>query len=381
MGRFSGYWGRRAAAFLVASILTIAGPAVATGSSLSSGSSGGPTVSGSSEFPQGTSSTPQERVDARLHEEVAAGNIAALVAEGHLVRLVELGYAEELVLAGFVDELVEIGYYDPALGIEESGVCPEVVVIAGRGSGQNFKLIPTRYSDTAPWVSNGREAETWRLFFRAVEEQYRRDHPGESLMEDVYVLGLDESLYPATHFRPEQGLSAAGSSAGQVVKDTAANFFDSLERGTEGVRAAVELVEETGCFPQYILAGYSQGAAALANAEKPLAQRGTLAGAIYLGNPLLERHSPWLIGQGAEGGGVLRWRGPSSDQLAATDNRLEYCLAGDLVCDLHLQSLPAGSSRLTGTHLDYFTDVPAHRADELQVTRNFAAWVDEVRLG
>lgn len=347
----------------------------------SSGSSAG-SSSGSSElsdFARWLSSSEQERLDARLHEQVAAGEIEQLVAEGHLRRLVELGYVDELLMAGFADELVDIGYYEPAVGIEESGVCPEVVVITGRGSGQNFVLVPTRYSATAPWVSNGREAQTWHRFFEAAEAQYQEDHPGESLMEDVYVLGLDESLYPATHIRPRQDLSDAGSSAGEVIRDTAAGFFDSVERGTEGVRVAVEMVEETNCSPQYILAGYSQGAVALAHAEEPLAERGTLAGAIYLGNPILELNSPWLIGEGARGGGVLRIQGPTSGDLAGTQNRIEYCLREDLVCDLRLATSSVAATRVMGTHLEYFTGDPGHRADDEQVLRTFASWVDEIR--
>ncbi|QGU08030.1 Cutinase [Corynebacterium occultum] len=368
-------------ATLLATTPGMAGAQSGPGSSLSSLGSSGSSQSSSelSAFSEWLSSSDQERRDRYLHEQVDAGNIARLVAEGHLRRLVELGYVEKLIMAGFIDELVEIGYYEPAIGIEESGVCPAVVVITGRGSGQNFVLVPTRYSDNAPWVSNGREAETWRRFFHAAEAQYQLDHPGQSLMEDVYVLGLDESLYPATHIRPTQDLSDAGSSAGQVIQETASGFFDSVERGTKGVKAAVGMVEDTGCSPQYILAGYSQGAAALAHAEESLAERGTLAGAIYLGNPLLETGSPWLVGEGAKGGGVLRIQGPTSGELAATENRVEYCLHEDLVCDLRLATSSVAASGIMGTHLQYFTQNPAHRTDDEAVLRTFATWVDEVR--
>lgn len=365
--------------------LVIPGQAAAQsgpGSSLSSGSSGGSVASG-------------EAADRDLHDRVAAGEIATLVAEGHLRELAALGYVEELIAAGFVDDLVAIGQLDPAVGINESGVCPAVVVIAGRGSGQNTRLIPTRYSETAPWVSNGREAETWQAFFHAAEAQYQLDNPGESLMADVHVLGLPEELYPATHIRPPVDLSDAGSSAGAVLSSTIDGYFASIDQGTEGVREAITRLEaDTGCAPQYILAGYSQGAVALLPNERELEDAGKLAGAIYLGNPLLTPNHPDLIGTGATGGGILHRDRPNVEEFAAATNRLDYCIAGDLICDLHLESVSSGSSRtpgssvglvqvlgdlLGGPHLAYFDGPASLPEDEVAVTRAFASWVDEAR--
>lgn len=379
--------GRRLAAVVAVIALGLTTPAQAAaqsgpGSSLSSGSSGGSATSGAT-------------ADRDLHDRVAAGEIATLVAEGHLLELAELGYVEELIAAGFVDDLVAIGQLDPAVGINESGVCPAVVVIAGRGSGQNTRLVPTRYSETAPWVSNGREAETWRAFFHAAEAQYQLDNPGESLMEDVHVLGLPEELYPATHIRPPVDLSDAGSSAGAVLSSTIDGYFASIDQGTEGVREAITRLEaDTECTPQYILAGYSQGAVALLPNERELETAGKLAGAIYLGNPLLTPNHPDLIGTGATGGGILHRDRPNVEEFAATPNRLDYCIAGDLICDLHLESLSAGSSRtpgssvglvqvlgdlLGGPHLAYFDGPASLPEDEVAVTRAFASWVDEAR--
>lgn len=378
-----------AAATAVAVALGTSGVA---GAQNGSGSSGFSLSSGSAGSSGGLGEEDSEQ---NLHDRVAAGEITALVAEGHLPELVELGYVDELISAGFVDELIEIGYFEPSVGINESGVCPAVVVIVGRGSGQNTRLIPTRYSETAPWVSNGREAETWQAFFHAAEAQYQLDNPGESLMADVHVLGLPEDLYPATHIRPPVDLSDAGSSAGEVLSSTVDGYFASIDQGTEGVQEAIARLEaDTGCSPQYILAGYSQGAVALLPNERQLADAGKLAGALYLGNPLLTPDRPEMIGTGATGGGILHRVRPNVEEFAAADNRLEYCIAGDLICDLNIASVSDGSSRtpgssgglvnvlgnlLGGPHLAYFDGPASLPEDEAAVTRAFASWVDQVR--
>lgn len=390
--------GARLAAVAAVIAVTLGAPGAA-GAQSSSGSTGFPTSSTGSSLRSGGSgssgSLGGKISEQYLHDRVAAGEIAELVAEGYLPELTELGYVDELIAAGFVDDLVDVGHLDPAVGINESGVCPAVVVIAGRGSGQNTRLIPTRYSDTAPWVSNGREAETWRAFFHAVEAQYQLDNPGKSLMEDVHVLGLPEELYPATHIRPPVALSDAGSSAGAVLSSTIDGFLASIDQGTAGVQEAIARLEaDTGCNPQYILAGYSQGAVALLPNERVLADAGRLAGAIYLGNPLLTPHHSDMIGTGATGGGILHRVRPNVSEFAATDQRLDYCIAGDLICDLNLASTSAGSSRISGSshgtadalgtvlggpHLAYFDGAASLPADEVAVTRTFATWVDRVR--
>lgn len=284
------------------------------------------------------------------------------------------------------------GWTAPEASESASGVagrCPAVTVLAARGSEQDEGLTPTRYSDSAPWVSNGFEAQTLRDFLHLAEQRHLAG-TGESLMAQVDVLALDDTVYPAALPLPalaEEGeelaldetaqrvrellsQTPAHEIAGDAARATAASV-DSGIRGTGDVIAEYEAA--TGCQPDYILLGYSQGAVVLTAQEQELYESGRLRGAIYLGNPLLPAGDPSTVGQGRSGGLL----GPAAEWVLPTapiQNRLNYCLAGDVVCAPTVENAAGALGDGGGVHATYFL-AEEFSADDQAVADTFASWV------
>ena len=297
--------------------------------------------------------------------------------------------ATTLVLAVFVAALVPL-MSPPAADAQQR--CPAVAVIAARGSGQNEHIVPTRYSEQAPWVSNGWEAETIRAFLQHAEQRYRSTHDGSSLMADVEVLGLEPGYYPAA--RPSSSLPAVAAPATaiegvrllltyfvpvlQMLPRAGAEFADSLRVGRAGVTQQIDDYEAaTGCQPGYVLVGYSQGAMILLEHERTLARRGQLAGVIYLGNPNTAPGDPSTVGVAGGGAGGMMGRMPvNSKTAAATPDRVNYCLPLDLFCDFSGQSVQVAAGAGAGNHGLYY--LAAFEWDD-QVSDSFGRFVDQVR--
>lgn len=270
--------------------------------------------------------------------------------------------------------------------------CPAVAVITARGSGQNDQIHRTRYSDQAPWVSNGWEGQTIRAFLHHAENRYRATHGGASLMRDVEVLGLEPKYYPAVYPDydvPEVAIPATvlqgalialeyAVPALRTAKRAALEFTDSVQVGRTGVMQQVNDYEAaTGCHPGYILVGYSQGAMILLEHERELARRGQLAGVVYFGNPNTAAGDWSTVGvEGGGAGGMLGFLPFNTRTAARTPNRVNYCLPLDGVCDLSVQTL-AGSAQFNGgNHGRYF--IWPSQWDN-QVSDSFGRFVDQVR--
>lgn len=244
--------------------------------------------------------------------------------------------------------------------------CPEVVVLAARGSEQNADLEPTSYSDASPWVSNGYEAGNIRAFLRFTEARHLAE-TGESLLADVHVLALDGTVYPASLplpaiAEPGEELDAAQTSSrlGGILRETPAHviardafdgFVGSLHSGINGTMGYIDAWEAgTGCRPGYLLVGYSQGAMVLLAQEQELARRGQLAGSFYFGNPLHALHA-----------------------LASESGAVHYCADGDVVCHPTSSAGQAALGDGGGVHGLYFldadgepTEVEVHVADRFR---------------
>lgn len=271
----------------------------------------------------------------------------------------------------------------------EARACPAVAVIAARGSGQP-NSGRTSYAQS-PWVSNGWEGDHIRAFLRTSESRYRATHNGKSLMNSVEVLGLGPEYYPA--FAPEyrgtvpalprtlaQTLNLVGIYALPLLNmgvQAARDFLGSLGTGRVGVIRQIDNYQRaTGCRPQYVVVGFSQGAMVMQDAEREIARRGQLAGAVYLGNPMTAPGDPATVGvAGGGAGGLVGWAPLNSKTAAATRNRANYCLPLDGVCDASLATLRA-SEASGGSHGRYFL-FPS-QWDNLVADR-FGKWVDAVR--
>lgn len=269
-------------------------------------------------------------------------------------------------------------------------VCPEVAVVAARGSEQNMDLEPTRYVDGSIWESNGYEASVISALLTDAEARHV-DATGESLLRDVPVLALDESVYPAALPLPvivEEGEEIAAlelaSRVNRLLRETplptiaeeaATGFLASMRAGVNGTVPRIQEWEKTtGCAPQYLLVGYSQGALVLTAQEQELAEAGRLAGVLYLGNPLLTPDDPSAVG-GAASGGLLRAVPAEVQRTASGVPRINYCLAGDFVCDTSLDALTSAASHGgVGRHEAYFTAEDADATDAV-VAERFASWI------
>lgn len=210
-------------------------------------------------------------------------------------------------------------------------------------------------------------------------------------MKDVHVLGLSPALYPAAspeYSVPDVSMPHTVMQALRIVSilahpalDTATSaahqFRWSVETGRVGVMAGIDGYERsTGCRPQYILTGFSQGAMVIAEHERELSRRGQLAGVVYLGNPMTHHSDRSTIGVANGGaGGMLGFLPHNSVSVAATPNRINYCLPLDAVCDLSVQTLQA-SEATGGNHGRYFL-LPSHWDNH--VYDSLGRWVDSVR--
>lgn len=225
--------------------------------------------------------------------------------------------------------------YEAVVDLPQSGECPAVTVVAARGSEQNTQIRPARYSPEAPWTSNGFEERNIRMMFGRLEQQYVREN-GESLMKDVYVMGLTDNDYPAL-----LPLSSEGSSA--------IDFGSSLLAGREGVLTAIDRFEaETGCRSQYLLVGYSQGVLVIDGQEQELIDRGQYVGSVLIANPSLHPDEPTVIGHQPTTGGLMSSVVPPP---LAHPNRINYCLPGDIVCDRSAEQLSTSGSSVASAQL------------------------------
>lgn len=250
--------------------------------------------------------------------------------------------------------------------------CPAVAVVAARGSDQNSPedTAATRYTPTSRWVSSGYEGPNIRAFLNAAEDR----HPG--LMDDVAVLGLDAEVYPAVLDLPalaEEGEDVeplelirrivallSTTPLHQLATDTWEGVRDSMERGitrTPGYLAQWE--RDTGCRPDYILVGYSQGALVLTPQEQWLADEGRLAGVLYFGNP-------------AQPGGFLSPVAHRFGTPAAGVGRVDYCLADDYSCNTNVDNALAALRDGGGAHNTYFLQPRDSDAGVIDV---FASWM------
>lgn len=262
--------------------------------------------------------------------------------------------------------------------------CPEVVVIAARGSGQNggSQWEPTQYG-ASQWVSNGREGSTLRTFLHYADGVHQGD-TGHSLFGGVQVIGVDEHAYPArfpenNFHQPNNVPEAIGEFTTKVLPQ-AQSFLESVSLGRAGAEGTVRAYEATtGCAPKYLLLGFSQGAAVITNLETTLAGEGRLAGAVYLGSPYTSADDPHRMGSGLSGNGMLAATPENASRLRSNDKRLEYCVQGDVWCDFNPGKVATGNVENPWGHNQYFIGDTPFPGDRDAVARRFADLINQAR--
>ncbi|MDU0479379.1 hypothetical protein QVA66_09015 [Staphylococcus chromogenes] len=255
--------------------------------------------------------------------------------------------------------------------------CPAVVVVAARGSGQNggAEWAPTQYG-ASPWVSNGREGSTIRSFLHYAEGVHQAD-TGTSLFNNVQVIGIDEHSYPANFpendFRQPTNVSEAIEEFTGRAVPKAQSFLQSISMGRVGARVTVDGYEATtGCHPKYLLVGFSQGATVITKLETQLANEGRLAGALYMGSPYTSSSDPHRFGSGLSGNGLLANVGENRHRINANNRRVEYCIQGDIWCDLNPGKIVNKNVDNPWGHNQYFVGSTPFPGDRDEVARRFA---------
>lgn len=261
----------------------------------------------------------------------------------------------------------------PAAPEAQPGECPEVAVVAARGSEQNGPddVIPTRYAPDSPWRTDGYEAGNIRGLLHLAQQRHLVA-TGQSLLTDVPVITLDPAVFPAelplpAVAQPDEEISGseaarrlvgivAATPPHEILLHAARSTRASMETGIDRTPGHLRAWEgRTGCRPDYILVGYSQGAVVLTAQERWLADAGRLRGVVYLGNPLLGAGDPSTISPaGGSSGGVLR--GVDKQELSPVPGvpRVNYCLRDDFVCDARPESAELAIRTGLGVHTLYF---------------------------
>lgn len=304
------------------------------------------------------------------------------------------------ILSGLAAAVMTLGVVAPAPASaeQEQGVCPEVAVVAARGSEENVDLGPTRYAPDSAWESNGYEGYQVGMFLRFAEAHHV-EQTGESLLEDVPVIALDPEVYPAALPLPvlvEEGEEVAARelvqrvselldriSVPEIARISLGELARSVNSGVTNTMSYLAGWEAaTGCEPDYVLAGYSQGAVVMTAQERKLAEDDRLAGVVYLGNPLLKANDPSLVGGAAPGGGLLQRVPAEWEDAVAEAPRVNYCLPADVVCNLSVtgavdaakETYLSGELEDLGAHTHYFTGKAPREYDE-RAAESFASWI------
>lgn len=280
----------------------------------------------------------------------------------------------------------------PASGKGQSFECPAVAVVAARGSEQ-AALEPVRYAPASQWVSTGYEGENISGLLTYAGARHHAA-TGEHLFHDVPVLGLPGDVYPAAmplpalinegedpaEIPPREIISRVqnmlhGTTPGRIAHTAASAFLESLHAGISGAPGFLQSWEQdTGCRPDYLLVGYSQGAMVLTTLEASLHQQGRLAGVVYLGNPLVTPGDPSVVGVDTPVGGMAAWAAttPVWAPAPGVDKRLNYCTPRDVVCHVDVSGSTQGAA---GAHPNYFLGVDPVTAADDKVADTLAQWI------
>lgn len=228
----------------------------------------------------------------------------------------------------------------PAAQLAQPG-CPSVVTLVARGSEENDFYPPSASNGHA----DGYEGEIINRYL----DYATSVHPDLFDADDRPVRTVGPDYYPARFPVGEAGedidLAAVATAVGGV-----GHFIDSMARGLPGGLQAVSDYEDaTGCAPDYVTVGYSQGVAVLAPVQQKLAAEGRLRGVITLGSPF--HRAPELVTGG----------------FVADVPTHDYCLPDDFVCDTGVRSvaLALADDEDAGAHADYFRTAAQDPADAL----------------
>lgn len=261
--------------------------------------------------------------------------------------------------------------------------CPETVLVVARGTYQNEILDPLYYSPSQP-PSNGWEGKNLRGLIEYASEIYTQE-TGQNLYQNTRIEALSPELYPAEI--PVPDIAEEGENLtpleffrrvfgvlktdplGTIVYEAISGFLRSVQTTNIGIPLWQEDFEQrSGCEPEYVLLGYSQGALALQRAEKHFYDTGRLRGVLYMGDPYADNLNPayaaTVYGAPTSPLGILGWEPWVARPWRAPVPRANLCEANDFVCDTSLASISQSLVSGGGVHADYFYEGPLSPAEE-----------------
>ncbi|AWT26655.1 MULTISPECIES: hypothetical protein [Corynebacterium] len=236
------------------------------------------------------------------------------------------------------------------------GSCPATVIVAARGS-EETSTTPARYEGT-DLPSNGWEGDTIRRFISYLATA----HPEAVSGGRVAAAGVDADHYPARLPVPRE---LAEFNAVTIAQDVAL-FVDSVVKGVPGGLEQVKSwEEESGCRPDYVTVGYSQGVLPVMAVQQWASDRGRLRGVISVGSPF--GGEPGTVGTVAE----------APDGVPS----MNICATYDVICAHDMESLGEAleAPYELGAHTEYFRQALAGRptALEKKSVDTLAEWLSD----
>ncbi len=258
--------------------------------------------------------------------------------------------------------------------------CPDVMFIGARGSGepaeitQNHKRVPYERGMGAPvnYMAGGLGAlvDAYGEEMRSLPVIYSADSVSE-LVPSKAELAAMASAGGLGLGNPAAGVAGLSGAAALYYARHAKPYLASIKLGVS--QTIVELETELTACPEieFVLAGYSQGAMAIHQAELRLEQDGhedvldAIGGTLLLGDGDRAPNSAAKSFGGAprSGEGIqVSLHGIKPRDVVEPETTAEICVANDLVCDFKLRTdVGALAFYENGSHLHSAYKVPPQR--------------------
>jgi hypothetical protein len=233
-----------------------------------------------------------------------------------------------------------------AIGVNASDAvarsCPDVMFIGARGSGEpmqkkeNGKLVTVFHGVGRPidYMAG--------LLGKAVGDDQEEMH----ILPVIYRADSVDELVPT---KSELFEMAAGGAAAIYYTRNLKPYMDSIDQGVSQTIAEVRATLDGCPDAEIVLAGYSQGAMAVHQAELQLEREGdeealdAIGGTLLLGDgDRTPNTAAKIIGDAPGGGEGVRvyLHGVKPTDVVEPETTAEICVKGDIVCDFRLHDDP-----------------------------------------
>jgi hypothetical protein len=252
--------------------------------------------------------------------------------------------------------------------------CPDVMFIGARGSGEPLLKKGSYVVEQARGVGGP-------LAYMAglLEEDVRNYGEEMQVFPVAYSADPVEELVPSKVELAEMALSHAPEIIyyARNYKPYAASIADGVKETLADIHSTIDRCPET----ELVLAGYSQGAMAVHQAELQLEREGdeealdTIGGTLLLGDGDRVPDTQAKIFGGAPSGGEgvqIYLHGAKVRDVAEPETTAEICIRGDIVCDFGIHLSISWYKHAAHVHTHYTKD-----SGEKAVLTQAVAWLAE----